>query len=616
VTGYWDTGDAAYVAGSNPVSGVYAAPMVEAAAIHAWTWDARPYPAFPYRTDVWSDGGNWQAGHWLTGRLGAAPASDLIRAILADYGIANAEVGEIDGILDGYVVGDVVSARSALEPLAALLLFEAAESGEVVRFVPRGQRAATTIAAASLAEDDDKPLVTVKRAQETELPAEISVGFSDALADYRGSTATARRLVTGSRRTQLSSTGAVMRYGAAAGFADAMLQDIWAGRVSYAFALAGGALAIEPGDVCDLAVDGGIATILVTRIEDGLVRRIEARSVDPAVLSLTAEATRANPPAPADDPAAPLVVLLDLPLITGSEPGWQPRIAAFADPWPGAVSIALGTAGTGFVTRQGADRRATIGELTEPLPGGPVGRWDEANGVMVRLYGGTLAGAPAEAILNGANLAAIGTEAAGYEVVQFREATLTGPDTWRLTGLLRGQGGTGDIAEAGHESGARFVLLDRAVGLLQLREAESGLALTLRAGAAGAVYDPEVFTEVVVAPARQGLRCFPPAHVAATRDAGSGDVAVTWIRQSRLGGDSWEPVEIPLGEATEAYRVEILDGGGAVVRSLATVTASATYAHADQVADFGTPPDAIHVRVSQVSPTEGTGSPTESVLHV
>jgi hypothetical protein len=30
--------------------------------------DARPYPAFPARTDVWSDAGSWRLGHWLNGR--------------------------------------------------------------------------------------------------------------------------------------------------------------------------------------------------------------------------------------------------------------------------------------------------------------------------------------------------------------------------------------------------------------------------------------------------------------------------------------------------------------------------------------------------------------------
>lgn len=159
------------------------------------------------------------------------------------------------------------------------------------------------------------------------------------------------------------------------------------------------------------------------------------------------------------------------------------------------------------------------------------------------------------------------------------------------------------------------MLLDRAAELLQLREAESGLALTLRAGAAGAIYDPDVFTDRVLAPARRGLRCLPPVHLAAARDAGSGDVTFTWIRQTRLGGDSWDPVEVPLGETAQSYRLDILDGTD-LVRSLDAATPSVTYAHADQVADFGTPPDEIHVRVSQVSPTEGTGSPTESILHV
>jgi hypothetical protein len=353
----------------------------------------------------------------------------------------------------------------------------------------------------------------------------------------------------------------------------------------------------------------------VTRIEDGLVRRIEARSIDPAVLSPAAEVIREAPPADADDPAAPLLTLLDLPLITGNEPGWQPYVAAFADPWPGAIALAVGTADTGFVTRQGLSRRATVGEITAPVAAGPIARWDEANVVTVRLYGGALASATDLAVLNGANLAAIGSEEGGFEVIQFRNATLIGANTWRLGGLLRGQGGTGDVADAGHAAGARFVLLDGAVELLQLREAESGLALTLRAGAAGTVYDPDTFTDVTLTTARRGLRCLPPVHVADARDPDSGDVTVAWIRQSRIGGDGWDVTEVPLGETVEAYRLEILDGDD-VVRTIATAAPSAVYAHADQVADFGATPDGINVRVSQVSPTEGAGAAAVSLLHV
>ena len=43
--------------------------MVNFDRISLWTWDARPYPTFPERFDFFGDAGNWQLGHWLTGRL-------------------------------------------------------------------------------------------------------------------------------------------------------------------------------------------------------------------------------------------------------------------------------------------------------------------------------------------------------------------------------------------------------------------------------------------------------------------------------------------------------------------------------------------------------------------
>src|SRR6185295_6746930 len=69
---------------NNPVSSVYGGRMLEPSAIHLSTWDARPYPFFPAALDVWSDGPNWETGHWLTGRLGGAPLDALIAAILDD----------------------------------------------------------------------------------------------------------------------------------------------------------------------------------------------------------------------------------------------------------------------------------------------------------------------------------------------------------------------------------------------------------------------------------------------------------------------------------------------------------------------------------------------------
>ncbi len=104
-------------------------------------------------------------------------------------------------------------------------------------------------------------------------------------------------------------------------------------------------------------------------------------------------------------------------------------------------------------------------------------------------------------------------------------------------------------------------------------------------------------------------------HLQAARDAGSGDVTIAWVRQTRIGGDPWEPVDVPLGEASEAYRVEILDGATAV-RSVDRAAPSLSYPAAEQAADFGTPPASIGVRVRQISASEGPGIAAEAVLAV
>ncbi|MEL8056086.1 MAG: glycoside hydrolase TIM-barrel-like domain-containing protein, partial [Pseudomonadota bacterium] len=43
-----------------------------------WAWDGRPFPHWPTLTSVWSDGPNWQFGHWLNGRTGLISLSEVV----------------------------------------------------------------------------------------------------------------------------------------------------------------------------------------------------------------------------------------------------------------------------------------------------------------------------------------------------------------------------------------------------------------------------------------------------------------------------------------------------------------------------------------------------------
>ena len=55
------------------------------------------------------------------------------------------------------------------------------------------------------------------------------------------------------------------------------------------------------------------------------------------------------------------------------------------------------------------------------------------------------------------------------------------------------------------------------------------------------------------------LRPLAPVHVAFKFSDQQG--LISWIRQSRIGGENWAVMEVPLGEEREQYRVQCLSGG-------------------------------------------------------
>lgn len=611
VLGYWDPVSPDFVATNNPVSDIYAGRMVDPSRTYVWSWDARPYPAFPQLTDVWSDGGNWETGHWLNGRLGNLTTIRLVERILRDYGFEPYRIGDLDGSVDGFVIARLGSARQALQGLAEALGFEAAEAGDVVRFVRRGlPRLALT--PADLVEEGEQPLLVIRRAQETELPAELAFGFIDGASDYRDRVIASRRLEAAGHRQATLSTGIVTDDALAVALADQRLQEIWDGRESVSLALTDRRLAIEPADVVTLLRADGPISLRVTKIEDGLARRIEGRTVDPFGSSVPAGGATGGTPGWSADPGPPDVIVLDLPSLTGTE-AVAARVAVFADPWPGPFGISIGSEAAGFPLRQIAAQPATAGTIAAAVPPGPVGRWDPATTLDVALPVGALSALPDEAVLNGRNIAAIGSEADGFEVIQFRAAELVGDGLWRISGLLRGQGGTSDLAARGHAAGARFVLIDVATPRLDLAPAELGLTRTLRVGPLAIAFDPDRFTTQDFTVAGRWLLPFAPVHLRGRRDA-AGDVALTWIRQTRTGGDSWDGVEVPLGEETEAYRVDLVEG--ATLRASFDTSVAALTLVASELASVLSAPDAeFTVRVRQLSATAGPGIATEIVVH-
>ncbi|MGE3302980.1 MAG: phage portal protein [Hyphomonadaceae bacterium] len=74
-----------------------------------------------------------------------------------------------------------------------------------------------------------------------------------------------------------------------------------------------------------------------------------------------------------------------------------------------------------------------------------------------------------------------------------------------------------------------------------------------------------------------------------------------------------DAADAPVAEEREAWRVEIRSGPS-LIRAIETAAPAATYAAAAQIADFGSPPASLTVRIGQISGVYGVGTQAESTF--
>lgn len=604
--------------GANPVSPLYGGPMVETARAYVWAYDARPFPFFPARADIWGDAGNWSRGHWLNGRLGRAPLAELIRALAAPAGVA-VDVARVEGEVAGYVLSRPLSPREAIDPLADLFRLDMAETPTALRFQGRDGPAAAILTPDDLVASASGDF-TETIGEAGDVPSAFRLLFIDEGKDYQPGVAEAKDPGRDDRREVALDIPAALSDAAATRLADAALADAGAVRSRFAFSLPPSRLDLEPGDVVLLAMGGTAREARLVDIADraeggeGPARRVEAVRRDLAATQTAGFDASFAPPATPPDYGPPVFELMDLPSLGADATSPTLQAAAFADPWPGAVALYEG--GEGERLAATLPTPSTMGRLEAPLAPAGAGRRDGRT-VRVRLLSGALESRPLAAVFAGANAAAVET-AAGWEVLQFETAVLGSDGAWTLSGLLRGQAGTEREAAAGAAAGARFALLNAAVESLAVPFDRVGDETAFAGGPAGEPPTAPTFLTRTITPTARSLKPLSPAHLRA--QAGADGITLGWIRRTRLGGDNWTGEDVPLGEAFERYRVEIRRAAdGALVRTAETTAPAFFYDAASLAADFpaaayplGRP--ALRVRVAQLSASVGPGEWAEAAI--
>jgi GTA TIM-barrel-like domain/Putative phage tail protein len=587
----------------NPVSSSYGGRMVDPDSIFVWAWDARPYPAFPDFGTVWADGANWETGHWITGRIEAVSLDRLIAGVLKDFGFDDPGAVPVDGFMDGYVIDRPLSARGALEPLLRLFGVDAVARAGKIGWQGRGGRAVVPLTKDDLVLVEEEPSIKLTRAQETELPQQVEIGFIEGETDYRQAAVASRRLSGSSRREARADCAVITRRSEAQRLADTWLQDLWAGREGAEFELSPRRIELEPGDVVSVPTDAGPKLHRITRIADGPTRKVTTRAVEPAVFERPGSTVRRPVKRPPPVPGKPQVVVLDLPAAL-SDPTALQYIAVAADPWPGAVTIWRSGNGASFAPYRVLDLPAVIGRTKTALGPGPLWRWDLGAVLDMEISSGGLSSIDDEAALAGGNLFALQGPDGRWEILSAARAELIGERTYRLSRCLRGLAGSEPEAGRMVPAGALMVRLDAAVTPLTASLQDLGQTWRYRVGPAGRDHADPAVAELSATVGREALKPFSPVHVAAERS--SEGIRIAWLRRTRRDGDGWEAIDVPLAEDSESYQVDILKSG-AVLRTLVSSAPSVLYAGSDELADFGTAQPALDLRVVQMSAVAGRG---------
>lgn len=567
--------------------------MVDPDRLYVWCWDARPFPAFPGRDDVWSDAANYETGHWLNGRLGAAGAGEMLAAMAEDYGVAVAEVADALPLVTGCAIEQVTSLREAGAALVDVAGLVVADTPQGLRFALPDARQVTRVAPEDLVRDEG-PVFGRRRGDPAEAVGRLTLHALDRGRDYQSMSVVA--LADEGEAVAVEHSGLVLEPMDLRRAAEQRLARLAQAADSVEAILPPEALAIEPGDLLDIdGVADGPFLVEETRGVSG--QAIKARRwarVPVAVFS--AERRRMWTPELALV-APPAVVAAHLP----AEGGASRLVAgAFASPWPGEVSLR-----DGEIRLAGASRAAVLGVAETALGPGAQWMWDREGALDVTLYAGHLASRDEGAVLDGANRLAVLT-AAGWEVIGFAEAELTDVRRYRLTGLLRGLEGT---AAGAVDIGAHVLVLGPGLAEIAVPPGRVGGDWSLRAYAGPRdAHGVPVAVDLDAAPAR----LLAPVHVTAARDA-SGDIALRWVRRAR-GGVEWAYGEVPLDAAPERYRVTIRDGA-TILRVIEADGPEARYAAAEQDADWGGPAPDFAFTVEQISPASGPGAKAWGAFH-
>lgn len=550
--------------------------------------------------------------------------AQAVHDIVDRAGIVNSSVFGLTDEIKGYAINRQTPVFRAILPLGVAYNFETTEQRGQIRFVKRSLGMKGTIPIESMnarvpgATGGDKSPIEYRNISEVGMPDQVSITYLDPEMDYQINTQRVNRRQGNAINKIEQELPMVLSADEARRIADRLLWGAWSNRRAASNRLSDEFARLNPGDIVGIPTFDETLPMRIIRTTRGNngITELEYTYEDPEVFnSQISGAAGPARNATVTIPPATIWVPMDAPLLqdTDDQSGFYWAATSDSSGWRGTNIRRSTDGGTTYSSMATSAVQNPVGDVVGTLGDGPTVVFDNINTLTVTLtsQGDTLESVSELLVLNGQNAAWVGPSDGGEgEIIQFQNATLISENTYELTKLLRGRLGT-EHATATHGAGEVFVLLQSstlgrsAFGVSDWDKERSYKPVSILSTEDAT--PEQTFTNT-------GVRAKPlsPVHVEGARDA-SNNLTITWLRRSRFRQPGLGGGTLPLGETTEAYEVDILQGS-TVLRTISVTSESATYTAAQQTSDGLTPGNLVEVAVYQISSERGRGYPASATI--
>lgn len=541
--------------------------------------------------------------------LSTIVATEAVRSALIKP--SDIDTAGLTDSVTGFKVTATGSIRNAIEPLRGAWPFDVVQSGYKIKATSRGTGSVVTIPIGELAIDTQ---LTESREMDSQLPQNVTVKYIDRDRDYDHNEQRAQRDNTEAVNSLVLELPVVLSATQSAQVADKLIRIYALEKSDFSFTLPAPYRYLEPGDVVTIAADDADYVLRLVSVNQTADGRLECAGRPSSAATYTSIA-------PGDGgqqgavtiplAGATVGLIVDCPVIDEGlqdAPGFAVGMNGYSAGWPGGILYRTDDNGQTWDDLQALDGRATAGYAAGVLAASAGNLIQRGGSLTISLIGGTLESVTEAQMLNGANIAAYGVNGR-WEILRFQNATLNGDGTYTLDTFWRGDKGT-EWATGLHDANDIFVLMtDPDLAFVGMPTDSIGQPRDYRAVTAGADIDSAASQALTYSAVN--LETLSGVHPRGSRSAG--DLTITWQRRTRVGGAWRDYVDASLGEATESYEVDIMDGA-TVKRTITATTPSVLYTSAMQVTDFGSPQASVTVNIYQLSAVVGRGYKLEATL--